>query len=396
MTPQATPAGGNTRAMPVPAEATGPRDTQAWRSSGSPYSPAVTWEPAPALGWAQVRDHMVGGLQGIVEGGVGVVTGFVDLVSSPAKVIEAARRPIETLERAGEAMQQQAREAFTAARQGHFEPAGRLHGEQLGSAAVAQGMAWAGARVSGTIGRVANDSYARHVETRARQQADAEALRDARIDNNHGRDGELNLIQTLMRHPMKLQTELTAAAEARRLEVQQGGHSLDRHGPQLTPAHHQRRVGTGVAADHVFSPTHTSTQFHSYNDWLASRQKALAYVELRYGVQMHRAPSAQLGQQSKYIVILEHTRAIDAGVVGVGPSHTVRVGHKQGKGYAQTQSIDGVTRTKTVVAWSATQGQWQVVQHMPWAEGWNNATKTFDPTIAADVTGVRLFAGDPQ
>ena len=194
---------------------------------------------------------------------------------------------------------------------------------------------------------------------------------------------------------MTLQTELTAAAEARRLEVQQGGHSIDRHGPQLTPAHHLRRVSTGMAADQVFSPTHTSTQFHSYNDWLASRQKALAYVELRYGVQMHRAPSAQLGQQNKYIVILEHTRAIDAGVVGVGPSHTVQAGHKRGKAYAQTQPIDGVTRTKTVVAWSATQGRWQVVQHMPWAEGWNNATKTFDPTIAADVTGVRLFAGDP-
>ncbi len=48
-------------------------------------------------------------------------------------------------------------------------------------------------------------------------------------------------------------------------------------------------------------------------------------------------------------------------------------------------AVDAITRTKTTVAWDEATKKWQVVQHYPVAEGWNNLTKTYSPTTKANV-----------
>ena len=59
---------------------------------------------------------------------------------------------------------------------------------------------------------------------------------------------------------------------AEALEGAEGGHSLDRHGPDLTDQELKTRLDTGIAADGAFSPTPgASTKFNSYQHYLDTR-----------------------------------------------------------------------------------------------------------------------------
>jgi hypothetical protein len=80
----------------------------------------------------------------------------------------------------------------------------------------------------------------------------------------------------------------------------------------------------------------------------------------------------------------EHGRVIDEGFIGLGSKVPILNPKSQAmvnKGYGTTSRIEGLTRTKTTVEWNANanggQGRWEVVQHFPWSEDWDDVAKLY-------------------
>ena len=171
--------------------------------------------------------------------------------------------------------------------------------------------------------------------------------------------------------------EIAAAIRAIEIERIDGGHSIARHGPQIKDNVLEDRVTTGIAADGVFSPTQASTRFLNYETWEKTRGLALKEIEKFHSIDLSKPPSSNADFRQE--IIVEFDKAIDDGFVGdiatkrkiPNPANPKR----KGKVYSSTNSIQGVTRTKTVVAWDGT--SWKVKQHIPWATDWNDATKTY-------------------
>jgi hypothetical protein len=183
----------------------------------------------------------------------------------------------------------------------------------------------------------------------------------------------------------KTARELATKQKALQLEAMDGGHSVARHGPEVSDADLQRRLTTGVAPDGVFSPTKASTRFNSYEDWMQTRDAAWRRIEETKGVDLSRPPGPNA--DTKYDIVVEYNRAIDDGFVA-DLSSKVKVAdptnpQKIGNGYLKYESVDGITRTFTRVAWDDKARQWKTIQHFPRVEGWNNATKTYasDPNL---------------
>jgi hypothetical protein len=189
----------------------------------------------------------------------------------------------------------------------------------------------------------------------------------------------------------KTARELATKQKALQLEAMDGGHSVARHGPEVSDADLQKRLTTGVAPDGVFSPTKASTRFNSYEDWMQTRDAAWKSIETKYGVDLSKPPAP--GASQKYEIVVEYNRAIDDGFVADVTSK-VKVADpanpkKVGNGYTGYSPVDGITRTRTKVGWDSQTQQWKTIQHFPHADGWDNATKTYAPTAEVDL-GVKL------
>jgi hypothetical protein len=81
-------------------------------------------------------------------------------------------------------------------------------------------------------------------------------------------------------------TEADAEKEAKGLETRDGGHSLGRHGPQVSDQQLQDRITTGVAADGAFSPVGaggSSTKFASHKDYVETRDAAVKTADAALG-----------------------------------------------------------------------------------------------------------------
>ena len=100
--------------------------------------------------------------------------------------------------------------------------------------------------------------------------------------------------------------------QANALENADGGHSIDRHGPDVGEELLKRRVEKGLAADGVLSPTHSSTKFDKIEDWLATRDAAIAKILKDNGV-MKTSPPPAVG--TSYTGVIEHGKPIDSGFV---------------------------------------------------------------------------------
>jgi hypothetical protein len=322
---------------------------------------------APRLGWQETKDYAAGWAQGAAQGAGHAAAGLWQLASAPVESLRPwVTAPLKTFQKYSQADQDTTRAAIVLARAGQFQPAGHQMGEQMGSTVASQVLSAAG---QAAVGKVVQEMH---------------ALRRT----NHA----VHPAQAVLQRPLQRLSEIQAHREALRLERIDHGHSLDRHGPQLTEADHTRRVTQGIAADNVYSPTAVSTQFHTASDWLCTREKAIRYAEAQYGISQGQAPNLSRGQPSSYEVILEFTRPIDSGAVGTGPQHTVRnprTGQTK-KMPSQALGISGVTRTKTTLQWDATQNRWVVAQHMPYAKGWDDVRKMYAPESVVHARGVEL------
>jgi hypothetical protein len=73
----------------------------------------------------------------------------------------------------------------------------------------------------------------------------------------------------------ELTTERQSETTARQTELAEGGHSVARHGPEVSDAALLERLLTGMAPDRRLSPTPgASSRFDDYTIWLAARQQA--------------------------------------------------------------------------------------------------------------------------
>jgi len=173
------------------------------------------------------------------------------------------------------------------------------------------------------------------------------------------------------------QNEQIAKVTAESLELQDGGHSLARHGPDRSNIDLENRLTTGIAPNGVFSPTQASTRFNSYQDWLKTRQAALNAIAKREGIDLSQPPP--VGKQGSFNIILEHGKPIDDGFVGSGTKVKITdpVSGKQGKVYTNAQPVQGLTRTQTQLEWNSSTNRWEVKQHYPDARNWDQLTESY-------------------
>ncbi len=195
---------------------------------------------------------------------------------------------------------------------------------------------------------------------------------------------QINTLKSLGALP-EVEALNVAKQSALTLEKADSGHSIKRHGPEISDADLKARLKTGIAPDGKFSPTKASTKFNSYEDWLQTRNAALEQIQKKNGVDFSKPPV----NVKKYEIITEYDRAIDDGFVGKSSSKLkvsdLKNPNKKGNVYSKYEAVDGITRTKTTVAWDASTNSWKVVQHFPVAEGWNNTTKAYNLTEKVDV-----------
>jgi hypothetical protein len=189
---------------------------------------------------------------------------------------------------------------------------------------------------------------------------------------------------------MQQRVEAAYKETAQRLERADGGHSLDRHGPDVTNAQLEHRLKTGIAPDGQFSPAPASTKFNSNENWVETRSAALREIQQKEGIDLSKP--WQPGMQKSYDIRLEYNRAIDDGFIpdtttakSTTFSDPITGKTKKGTTYETTNEISGVNGTFTKVAWDQQLNKWKVIQHFPLADGWNNLSQQYvNPSKSID------------
>ncbi|MBW4599434.1 MAG: hypothetical protein KME29_07425 [Calothrix sp. FI2-JRJ7] len=168
--------------------------------------------------------------------------------------------------------------------------------------------------------------------------------------------------------------EIKAGFEAVKLERADSGHSIARHGPQVSDAALKDRITTGIAPDGKFSPATPSTRFNSFKDWVETRDAALndAFINGK-GMDLSKPPGVGGNPTGPQRVIVEHTSRpnLGEGFKGTGPKATVHPpGKKPQKLPTGTAPVTGINLTATTIEWvgSGSSGRWKVVQHIPWGK----------------------------
>ncbi len=176
-------------------------------------------------------------------------------------------------------------------------------------------------------------------------------------------DDKLEEYKTQLQLIIQRKAQRKSTAEA--FEQSDGGHSLGRHGPEVSKKQLQDRVTTGFAPDGVFSPFKTSSQFGSYEEWNATRESAVQDAKARghdFGTDMKKAPPP--GGLREVIVIVNHGRAVGSGVKGRGTGYlTTTTSGKTGRVYTEFDELPELKKTTTTFKWTGT--KWIAAQHFP-------------------------------
>lgn len=144
------------------------------------------------------------------------------------------------------------------------------------------------------------------------------------------------------------------------------GHSIARHGPEVTDDQLKTRLTSGKAPDKTLSATKKSTRFRSYRDWELTRNKAFEVFLQRFpgvGANFDQGPPAA---PASYVVTEPHGRVIGSGFAGTGAAtehdHPYRPGEKY-KTWDTVAPLPDMTKTKTTLSWNGS--RWVVAQHFP-------------------------------
>jgi hypothetical protein len=186
---------------------------------------------------------------------------------------------------------------------------------------------------------------------------------------------------------MQQRVEAAYKETAQRLERADGGHSLDRHGPDVTDAQLDQRLKTGIAPDGQFSPAPASTKFNSNENWVKTREIALKEIEKKFGIDLSKPPNTQ--NPKPLDIKIGFDQPIDEGFVpDLTTSSKVKITDpttgktKKGNVFSSTNPVNEVTGTYTRVIWNGQ--KWVVVQHFPLAEGWKNTSKIYSSPDSLD------------
>ncbi|MDC0659824.1 hypothetical protein N6L27_17630 [Leisingera sp. SS27] len=226
-----------------------------------------------------------------------------------------------------------------------------------------------------------------------------------------------------------LSTETAEACEAADGAGSNAGHSLDRHGPDVSDEDLITRLKTGkppnAHSDDERSYTGASSKFHSPQDWLAGRELA-AQAALANGIDITETemtftgdPLTDPDENADFTV--EHGRPIDKAYIG--HKKHVRLDDSgepiSDKTYETFEEIEGLTRAYVNFIWepellpdettghpapgthydeekaqdnadyvakyttrhgappARIRGRWVMMQQYPVADGWDNETKTY-------------------
>ena len=172
--------------------------------------------------------------------------------------------------------------------------------------------------------------------------------------------------------------EKLAKTRALDLDKKNRGHVVSRHGPEISDEALRARVTTGYAPDGTWSPSKYSGRFNTYRDLVETYDAAIARLGDE-GLDFSRAPDAS--ERPAREVTINHGRPIDDGFAVPEGSVALRItpppGKRGNKVWPDPNPVDGITATVTRVAWNAMRNRWEVVQHYPLVEGWDQATRSY-------------------
>ena len=157
--------------------------------------------------------------------------------------------------------------------------------------------------------------------------------------------------------------------KARQIDDDDGGHSVKRHGPDVTDTLLQRRLTSGKSPEGKYSPAEKSCRFNSYDDLIDTREAAffeaadaegLTEAEL-FGADRDQPPNPNgrpAYRRQKHKVTNDHApRIVGSGFIGhtkLAPSDVT---------FATFKPLPDLTKTYTGIQWNGV--RWIVVQHFP-------------------------------
>jgi hypothetical protein len=162
-------------------------------------------------------------------------------------------------------------------------------------------------------------------------------------------------------------------------EMEDGGHALSRHGPDVDDVRLEVRARTGTAPDGLHSPTSISTKFKSYQEFFQTRNKALAAIQkgksdkgVRVNLKVGPGVGGNSPSHQMYFAIIEHPNLSDptTGFATHGIGLSVPSGGTAPIG-------PGMNRTATRVRWDSVKQRWKIVQHIPWGRDFDYSTLTY-------------------
>lgn len=153
----------------------------------------------------------------------------------------------------------------------------------------------------------------------------------------------------------------------------------ERHGAHIKDEALDYRVKTGVAPDGKFSPAPASTRFSSQQELDRTLLATLDYFIEVEGIDFSKPPEPDQESGPPPIVI-DHGRAIDEGYVGLGAKTEIidpNNPNKRAAAHINTVRVEGLTRTRTTIIWDKEKCHWEIAQHFPEADRWDQDTKSY-------------------
>ena len=128
-----------------------------------------------------------------------------------------------------------------------------------------------------------------------------------------------------------------------------------------------------------FSPTRYSTRFGSARDLVLTRREALRIMATE-GLDTKNPPALT----DFFETLVEYKTAIGDGFVGTVPPKSLIFGSKKGIGFSTVDQVSGLKRVYTRVIWNnkanGGAGNWEVIQHFPVAEDWDQVRQVYNPS----------------
>ncbi len=180
-------------------------------------------------------------------------------------------------------------------------------------------------------------------------------------------------------------TEAVAKGRAVLIEKLEKGHSLLRHGPDLTDNQLIKRLKEGVATDGKIEMGRVpdgSTRFNSHADWLQVREKASEQITKRApyngGVDLTKPPAPGSEEALKGVSrIIEFDRPIGDGFIGKKKTlHEITApnGRKLDV-YGDVEKVEDLTRIKVHYKWNGK--EWEAKQFFPDATNYDPITHQY-------------------